>query len=131
MVNKESAHIEEWIRFHLCAGFQHMYILDEGTEDDTKNMLLKYKDKGLVTLFDSLELKQGQSRQKEFNKMCMNSTKQDGEKWVAFIDASEFLYPTNGGTIGSAMRGYSAHSAVAVPRTTYGTSHFKQRSEYK
>lgn len=47
------------------------------------------------------------------------------DKWTAFIDIDEFLFPKQGGSIRDALAKLDDFSQVSVPWSTFGTSGFK------
>ena len=44
-----SAHVEEWLNYHLLAGVDHFYIYDNDSLDNLEKILQPYIDAGIVT----------------------------------------------------------------------------------
>jgi len=128
MAKNEGRYLKEWLDFHLCVGFDHFYILNDHSTDETGNILSKYQQAGLVTLInrDALPLERPQ---KAFNAKCMETSKNNDDKWTAFIDLDEFLYSAKGENVKATLNGFDQHSLVNVPWTTFGTSGFEQPSD--
>ena len=51
-VFKNESHIlEEWITHYLSRGLDHIYLINDNSSDNYKNIIEKFKDK--VTLYDN------------------------------------------------------------------------------
>lgn len=49
IVKNERQYLPEWIAYHRLIGFEHFYIADHGSSDDTELLLAKWQSQGLVT----------------------------------------------------------------------------------
>lgn len=89
-VYNESRYIEEWIEYHRLVGVEKFYIFDNGSTDNTRELLQKYIDSGVV----EYRFFPGKGKQldmyyaglKKARKLC---------KYVGFIDLDEFVVPTD------------------------------------
>ena len=94
ILKNEAPYIKEWIDYHLIAGIEHFYIYDNGSEDNLKEILQPYIDVGIV----DYEFFPGRAAQmaayndavKKYRFSC---------KYMAFIDADEFIYPNENKSI--------------------------------
>lgn len=85
----EGDYLEEWLAFHKVMGIDHVFLYDNDSIDQTKEVVQPYIDCGFVTY----NLIPGEKRQfdaynhalKEYGQLC---------KYMAVIDADEFFYRT-------------------------------------
>ena len=54
MIKNEGKYIEEWMDHYISEGVEHFYIIDNGSTDNTLELLKKYDD--LITLFKDTRL---------------------------------------------------------------------------
>ena len=54
MIKNEGKYIEEWMDHYISEGVEHFYIIDNGSTDNTLELLKKYED--LITLFKDTRL---------------------------------------------------------------------------
>lgn len=86
----EGDYLEEWLAFHKVMGIDHVFLYDNDSIDQTREVVQPYIDCGFVTY----NLIPGERRQydaynhalKEYGHLC---------KYMAVIDADEFLLPKN------------------------------------
>ncbi len=91
IVKNEGIYIREWIEYHLWAGVEHFYIYDNGSTDNTRDILAPYIQSGVATYhYWVVEEKGwwGSQQIRAYNdalaryKYCT--------RWLALIDADEF-----------------------------------------
>ena len=87
IIKDEGEYIEEWVKYYLAIGVNHFYIFDNGSTDNTKEVLQKYIDKGLVSFISF----PGKVKQLDAYNTCLNRYALES-KYIAFFDADEFLY---------------------------------------
>lgn len=84
----EAKYLKEWIEYHLIVGYEHFYVYNNFSEDNYKEVLAPYIEKGLVTLID-WPIKSGQMQ--AYND-CIEKFKHENY-WICFQDADEFAVP--------------------------------------
>lgn len=87
IVKNEADYIDEWIRYHLLVGVDRFYIYDNGSTDETRDILQKYVDEGIVVLREH----PGRGQQLSVYNDALRRYKLQS-KYIAFIDVDEFLY---------------------------------------
>jgi hypothetical protein len=89
----EDRFLREWIEFHLCTGFDHIYLFNDRTSNPncTFSILQPYIESGYVTLDRGIPVPDPQIP--TYN-MCLQRYGPSAH-WIAFIDIDEFLFPTN------------------------------------
>lgn len=109
IVRNESAYIAEWLEFHVLQGVEHFFIYENGSTDNTAVMLKPYIEEGLVTLINY----PGDAKQVKAYQHCLDTYGKDSE-WIAFLDADEFLYNTQGASVfGDFLPKYSMTHCLA------------------
>jgi len=86
IVKNEAPYLEEWLCYHIEKGVEHFYLYDNGSEDGTKFILVKYKKLGFVTWEYDLTV----PLQIKAYEKCIKDHRRD-TKWCAFIDVDEFI----------------------------------------
>ncbi len=94
IIKNEGPYIKEWLDYHITAGVTKFYLYDNESEDNLKSVLQPYIDNANVEYV-------------YFPGKCMqlNAYNDALEKhrfdcrYMAFIDADEFIYPKDGGNI--------------------------------
>jgi glycosyltransferase involved in cell wall biosynthesis len=89
-VLNESRYIEEWIEYHRLVGVDKFYIFDNGSTDNTRDLLQKYIEQGIV----EYEVFPGKGKQLDMYYAGLKKCRKD-TKYVGFIDLDEFVVPTD------------------------------------
>jgi hypothetical protein len=121
IAKNEASYLIEWLEFHRLAGVEHVYIYDNGSSDESVAVLQSYIHSGFVTCvpwanFDQNAVPQ---RQAYAHALCNFGARW---RWMAFIDADEFLFPVAEGTLREVLRRYEDVAALAVPWHMFGFS---------
>ena len=90
-VKNEGRYLREWIEYHLWAGVDHFYIYDDGSTDNTIEVLAPYIESGVVTYhyYDGRKGLKGSQMTRRYRdavaryKYCT--------RWMALIDSDEFM----------------------------------------
>ena len=123
MVKNEAHLIREWMAFHRAVGFDHLIIVDDGSTDGTCDIVQAFGDADCVTL----ERWIGTGNQMDaFNNVA--SRLRNRFHWCAFLDADEFLYPSEG-SLKEVISRYEDCSVVGAHWLIYGSSGFETRQD--
>lgn len=114
----EEPYIDEWIRYNLLLGFNHIYIYDNSDNNSLKD---KKSDKVTIIHFPG-SLKQIPA----YN--TFTETYKNKHKWAAFIDCDEFIVLKKHKSIMDFLNDYDKCESVALNWKMFGTSNEK---EYK
>jgi hypothetical protein len=130
MFKDEAPYLIEWIEYHRLLGVEHFYLYNNNSHDDFwSGTLKKYVKKGVVELFDvpfdSSIYNDGAVTHNAVQVTCYNhaiNLAKRNNKWLAIIDADEFICPVSETDLRKVLRNYDDASALAVYWQIYGTS---------
>jgi hypothetical protein len=94
LVRDEQEIVEECIKFHLSQGVDFIIATDNGSLDDTRNILLKYQAKGVLELIDEPEHSYNQDVW--VHRMIMIAKRKYKADWIINVDADEFWFSNYG-----------------------------------
>ena len=83
-----SAHVKEWLDYHLLAGVDHFYIYDNDSLDNLEKVLQPYINAGLVTY---IFFSGGNKKIAAYNDAVKNFKFEC--RYMAFLDCEEFILP--------------------------------------
>ncbi|MDP3399514.1 MAG: glycosyltransferase family 92 protein [Brevundimonas sp.] len=96
MFKDEAEYFEEWICHYIGLGVDHFVLYNNNSVDNSREVLFKYINRGIVTLID-WPMRGGQVE--AFNHAATLFGR--STEWVAFLDVDEFLIFKGGWTLGS------------------------------
>lgn len=108
----EEKYIDEWIKYHIALGFQHIYIYDNSIDYS-----LKSKESSIVTVIHF----PGPQRQLEAYDIFVTSYKSK-HKWAAFMDCDEFIVLKKHKNIIDFLNEYDEFSGVGLNWLFFGTA---------
>ncbi|MDH4572942.1 hypothetical protein CUR86_11085 [Salinicola acroporae] len=87
IVKNERPYLAEWIAYHRLIGFEHFYIADHGSTDDSDLLLAKWQRQGLVTA------RRWEQEERAQVMWYQHVLEQHGHEatYLAFLDVDEFL----------------------------------------
>ena len=121
----EAPYLKEWIEFHRLVGVEHFYLYNNLSQDNYLSVLKPYIEAKIVELYEwpyeSVDGKSWNKIQCDAFKHALNKAKKK-TKWLALLDADEFLFPTQGDNLVQFLKEYERYGGVAVNWQMYGTS---------
>lgn len=124
IAKNEGFYIEEWVKFHKLVGVDRIYLYDNGSTDDTKQVLDKYIKEGFVVYIDFKgDIKQLKAYRHAIKNFGHNSF------WMAFIDIDEFLTPVNFDNIKLTLKEFEKFPALVVNWVVYDGNDHETRPE--
>jgi len=133
-VRDEALYIEEWAKYHRAVGVRHFVVYDNGSVDDTCAILRATLPPDELTIVpwagrlfygEDFKLIDGQA----FAYSHAISNFGHAFRFMAFIDADEFLLPKVGLTVEEALVATGGFPNVSLPWHMFGTSGHKLRPE--
>lgn len=124
IVRDESRHIAEWADFHLKAGVRHIFAYDNGCRDTTiARMAAVCGDRLTVTPWDQ-KLFDAPSGREIHNQVLAyaHAVRNFGGnfRWLACIDADEFLVPVADVGLDAALAPLEGCRAISLPWHNFG-----------
>ncbi len=101
LIKNEAPWVSDWIEYHRQLGVEHFYLYEDGSTDNTLEVLKPYVEKGIVevipwaTLPDHVALRDNRFdtyQMKAFNN-CIHRCNGIVE-WLAILDIHEYIFPT-------------------------------------
>lgn len=123
IIKNEARYIDEWIAYYKLMGVDHIYLFNNGSTDNIKEVLLKEIQAGYVTLFDF----NGANAQLPVYRMTAKYLK-NRCRWVAYIDADEFVLPKEG-NLKEYLKKQEQYPAIGINWIVYGTGGHKTRPQ--
>ena len=115
----EAAGIKEWIEHYLNIGAEHIYLINDFSTDNYKEIVLNYPDK--ITLFNNDIITDKFGRQammyEKYLRPVLRKT-----KYLAILDIDEFLYSPSNKPIKSLLEEYGEFSQIIVKWLIFGSS---------
>ena len=124
IAKNESTYFKEWIEYHKLIGIEHFYIYDNGSTDNTKDILAPYIQSGLVTFtyFPGKE-RQGLAYNDAIAKY-KNET-----RWLCILDLDEFICFRKHNNINEFLENFKDCFQVSLRWMYYGSSGHIQQPE--
>jgi hypothetical protein len=121
----EAPYLKEWIEFHKLVGVQHFYLYNNLSSDNYMSVLEPYIARGEVDLiqwpFASTNNEDWNVIQCKAYENAIEIAKSES-KWLAILDADEFLFPVEEGNLVDFLKDYEEFGGLCVNWQMYGTS---------
>jgi hypothetical protein len=118
----EGPYLLEWLEFHRMVGVDHFYFYDNGSMDNTKDILRPYLEQNIVEVIDW----PGDPDQPACYMDCIRRFK-DRSSWIAVIDVDEFIVPVATSTVPEFLREFESANGLGVNEFVYGSSGHRQK----
>jgi hypothetical protein len=119
IMKNEGRYLREWIEFQRLMGVEQVYLYDNGSTDDSSEVVAPYVAEGFVTVipwvrFDATKKIQSQA----YAHALCNFGRQF--RWMAFIDLDEFLFPVTATNLVEVLSRYEDCPSLCVPWFMFG-----------
>ncbi len=130
IAKNEAPYMAEWLEFQRMMEVEHVYVYDNRSADDLSAVLAPFVRQGYVTLIPwhwTAPIKGENVQHLAYaHSICSFG---DDWRWMAFLDADEFLFPLGPShdSLASLLNDYEALPAITVPWTNFGHSGHKKK----
>jgi hypothetical protein len=115
LVRDEQDIIRDNLDFHLAQGVDEVIVTDNGSEDQTLDILGEYESRGVVTVIH--EPSDDYSQGKWVTRMARMAATEHGADWIVNSDADEFWWPRSG-TLATTFEALDEGVGIVVARRT-------------
>lgn len=109
IVKNEKKYMREWIEYHRLIGIEHFFIYDNESNDGLRDLLEPYINQGIVSYAYVKGSKMQMPCYEDSTKRNRNKV-----KWMAFLDADEFINLHTNQTISDFLVSYESFSGIGV-----------------
>lgn len=114
----ENDYINEWLNYHINIGVEHFYIYDNMSDTPIINSIKKeYLDKCDIKDWNVTVKEHGNIQIQCYNNCICYHNKES--KWIAFIDADEFINIKDNSNINDFMNKYDDYDGLYIDWVTY------------
>ncbi|MDU9376199.1 hypothetical protein McpSp1_07930 [Methanocorpusculaceae archaeon Sp1] len=122
IIKNEAPYIREWIEYHLLVGVDRFYVYDIESTDNVLDILQPYIDMGVVIY----QYFPGKDRQVPAYCDAILKYKYH-TRWLAFVDADEFIVPVQKYTLPEVLRDYEHYPGIGINYAMYDSNgHIKK-----
>lgn len=120
-IKNEGRYLREWIEFQRLMGVEQVFLYDNGSTDNTNEVVAAYVAEGFVTTIPwmTFDVKAHAQLQSYAHALCNFGPQ---FRWMAFIDLDEFLFPVTARNLVEVLSGYEDCPSLRVPRFSFGFS---------
>lgn len=125
----EAPYLKEWIEYHKLIGIEHFYLFDNASSDAFMDVLEPYLKTQEVELFHEPTITHSQKEHNAVQCGCYEKAialAQDKAKWLAIIDADEFIVPLKTKSLSKLLSRYENYGGLYVNWLMFGTSDVKK-----
>lgn len=108
-LKNEAPYIREWIEYHRIVGVEKFFLYDNESDDDLRSVLESYMRAGIVELVPWAGRAQQLAIYADAFRRYGHQT-----KWMAVIDADEFLFPVFHDSVPKVLEEYETHAGVTA-----------------
>lgn len=123
ILKNEQPYILEWLAYHMAIGINDFYIADNISTDGSSELLCQLDKLKIITRIEHPTENNTPPQLSAYNKILSIV---DKEKWVAFIDADEFIHLSNfeeGLDKIKDLLQDESNGAISLNWAVYGSSH--------
>lgn len=123
IVRDEGPHLAEWLAFQRLVGAQRVYVYDNRSEDSTREVLAPFEAEGFVEVIDwPISYSRSGHPIRQLT-AYLHALEGFGHRWrwMAFLDADEFLFPAEDADLPTLLQGHRDLPALVAFWRMFGT----------
>ena len=119
IMKNEGRNIEEWIEHYIWQGVQQIYLIDNGSDDNTQELIKPWVMSGSVKVITLTERwKQEQHYWTAFKHFKIRRQC----KWLIMADLDEFWFCKDGRILSQAVEAYDKYHVIYANWTMFGSA---------
>jgi Glycosyl transferase family 2 len=118
-IRDEGDILEHNLRFHHALGVDHFIVTDNGSTDETVDILARYADAGLLTVIEAPDTDYREQGARWMTDMARLAATELGADWVVHTDADEFWWPIEGSLKETLAATDDRYGVVIAPRCEF------------
>ena len=128
VAKNEGPYLREWIEYHKIVGVERFYFYDNESDDNTKEILEPYIKDGTVVyhLLHNHPIVKQVPQEEAYNDAIFRY--RDSTKWMAIIDADEFIVPVEKNTITEFLADYEQYPGVVANWVNFDSNGYEKRA---
>ncbi|MDH5699981.1 MAG: glycosyltransferase family 92 protein [Nitrospirota bacterium] len=128
IIKNEAPYLKEWLEFHKLMGVEKFLLYDNGSTDQTRDVLLPYLKTGFVEVIPWENFLQGANHQHlAYAHACVHMAHKT--EWLAFLDADEFLFSPQGSALSTILKELEEFPSIGVFLYCFGPSGHRAKPE--
>jgi hypothetical protein len=120
----EAPFLQEWLEFHRLVGVERVFLYNNMSADEHRDVLAPYVADGTVVLKDWSDVPGQASAYRD----CLHEHRDDA-RWIAFIDIDEFLFSPTLAPLPELLEAFEEWPGVMVHWANFGPSGHETRPE--
>ena len=124
IVKNEAPYLAEWIEYHLLAGVEKFHIYDNESTDGTREAMAPYVRDGVAEYI----YWPGRAQQTPVYMHALERLR-DEARWLAFIDADEFIVPMAAPDIPSILKEFEGEAGLCINWLVYGDNGRRRKTK--
>ena len=118
-IRDEGDMLEHNLRFHHALGVDHFIVTDNGSTDETVDILARYAEAGLMTVIEAPNTDYREQGAKWMTDMARLAATELGADWVVHTDADEFWWPIEGSLSETLAAVHDRYGVLMAPRCEF------------
>jgi Glycosyl transferase family 2 len=118
-IRDEGDVLEHNLRFHHALGVDHFIVTDNGSTDETVDILARYSEAGLMTVIEAPNTDYREQGAQWMTDMARLAATELGADWVVHTDADEFWWPIEGSLSETLAAVHDEYGVVMAPRCEF------------